>query len=341
MKSLSRFEANLMSILYGLLGERPQSAIAAALDATLERPSCLTRDTVEMVQDALRKGLVKWLAETDGWQTQRFLRRDEVVQGRLWERSEASELAMDFTGHTLDFLMTITAGNDKDDASRWAPRGLKPLALGDLIFLFKAFDTVREMRVARHWAKMKAIRAHPLVALCMPHRSAGNIDFTEWMDGTRASILEGLQSKLARDWAALELAKIEIAQINDLKLLGRRQVAVLTAFMDACEKANRLDLSRFILSALRTTSEVENVSAWVSMDLSSLKITERQEVYEAAAGFLSVAHRLRKWHEKCQATGYFDEGYAAAQLWLVDWERYDSERVVERALALRQELVEF
>lgn len=341
MKSLSRFEANLMAILYAILGERSPSSVLMQLEHAQERPSCLTRGAVDMAEEALRKGMVRWLASIQGWQKEKFLRRGEPSQGRLWERSPPDDLAITFSGHTLDFLMTVTAGNARAEKFSWKPKGKQPLELGDWIFLYRAVDVLRRNRLGLHWMKLPALASHPLLGLSMPQATTGDFDYSTWMNGSRALVLEAMQDKLALDWMELERSKIEIKRHEVIVALGARQASVLNAFMDACEQAERLDLSRFLLTALRTIVDTEDVRRWVSMDLSGLKLAQRSKVYEKAAEFLNVARRFRKWHGNCQATGYFDEGYGAAQLWLSNWERYDGERVTDRALELREELLAF
>ena len=48
--------------------------------------------------------------------------------------------------------------------------------------------------------------------------------------------------------------------------------------------------------------------------------------------------RLRDWARRARAVGYFDEGYAAAQLWQADWEQYDGDALCERARAIERQL---
>jgi hypothetical protein len=37
--------------------------------------------------------------------------------------------------------------------------------------------------------------------------------------------------------------------------------------------------------------------------------------------------RMGEWNQKARATGYFDEGYAASQIWKSDWEHLDGDRL--------------
>ena len=62
MKAISRFEANLVKVLRGLVLQAPAQQILPLLAKPMARPKCLSRDAVELVQDALAKGCVQFLA---------------------------------------------------------------------------------------------------------------------------------------------------------------------------------------------------------------------------------------------------------------------------------------
>ena len=49
---------------------------------------------------------------------------------------------------------------------------------------------------------------------------------------------------------------------------------------------------------------------------------QRAAVSAAAFAFLRIYERLEQWEQQARSVGYFDEGYAASQLWKADWERF-------------------
>ena len=57
-----------------------------------------------------------------------------------------------------------------------------------------------------------------------------------------------------------------------------------------------------------------------------------------ATVFLRQLERLRGWARRARGTGYFDEGYAAAQLWLADWEAHGGDDLCARAQGILQAL---
>jgi len=49
---------------------------------------------------------------------------------------------------------------------------------------------------------------------------------------------------------------------------------------------------------------------------------------------LTLLHQLAQlqhWAQQADMVGYFDDGYAASQLWKVDWEHYQGEQLAARA----------
>ena len=65
MKSVSRFEANLLRLLYYFLQQAPVQQALPLLEAKTDRPRCLSRNAVELVKDALGKGCVRLLEDRD------------------------------------------------------------------------------------------------------------------------------------------------------------------------------------------------------------------------------------------------------------------------------------
>ena len=74
MKSVSRFEANLLRLLHYFLQQAPVQQALPLLEAKLDRPRCLSRAAVELVQDALAKGIMLLLVRLGGWR-----RHDDAV----------------------------------------------------------------------------------------------------------------------------------------------------------------------------------------------------------------------------------------------------------------------
>jgi hypothetical protein len=138
----------------------------------------------------------------------------------------------------------------------------------------------------------------------------------------------------------MERQKLRIYQPEMMKRIGQMQQTILTAFFDAAESAGRKDLCRFFLVAMKqflqelaAADATGQASKLYHLDLSKLRMAERAEVYQSAACCFREMHRMDRWNREARATGFFDEGYAASQLWKSDWEHLGGDRLCELSRA--------
>lgn len=339
MRSISRFEADLLRILHALLGRAPLEGARPLIAGRHERPECLGRGAVELVQDALAKGCVWRLAREGGWLRDRYLRGDRVAAGRLWERTSPEDLGLRFSRHTLGFLIWLTAHHPADRPVRWAPDE-RELTVGDRLVIFYGYEAMRAGPADP--AKLRDVPPfgrHALCRLAFPEDFIGagpEPDYSTWIGGLGAHALEALQPYLAARWVALERKKLTITDPSRMIALGRVQEVTLEAFLDAIDGAGRPDLARFLLSAASTLfRDAPGPRAWVgSLNMGGLRVAERAEVHRAALAFLRSFGRMQEWERRARGVGYFDEGYAASQLWKADWEAYAGDTLCERAAAI-------
>ena len=328
MRAISRFESNLLRILYCFLGQARRAEALPLLARDVQRPRCLSRDAVELAQAALAKGCVCLLAR-GGWRRERFLRDEDVVEGRVWERTRPEDLGLSFSRNTLDFLIWLTARNPAASQRGWSPRRTAPMTLGDRFLLFLAYRAVRGTEIAEPLRRRQAFAGHGLCRLAFPDdfadvQSGTPLDLETWTTGMGACIVEALQHELADHWVRVERGKAEIVSGDQMRALGAAQERVLTEFLDRLEAGDRRDLARFLLvAASRLLSDQPPAEAWIGrLDLKGLTMVHRAETYRAAFAFLRMLRRLERWQRQAQTVGYFDEGYAASQLWKADWERF-------------------
>src|SRR5579885_3581881 len=139
MQSVSRFEANLLRLLWYFLRREPPERALPLLENRCPVPPCLHRNAVRLIQDTLAKGCVFLLARNGGWRRERFLRGECVVEGRLWQRTPPAELGLTFSAHSLHFLIWITANRPGDSQHAWnvPERELTP---GDRMLLYFAHE---------------------------------------------------------------------------------------------------------------------------------------------------------------------------------------------------------
>ncbi|HKI38722.1 MAG TPA: hypothetical protein VKA46_43135, partial [Gemmataceae bacterium] len=340
MKVVSRFEANLLRILHFFLRRLPAEQALPLLDVGLKAPPCLGRPAVGLVQDALAKGTALLLARAGGWRRERNLRGEAVVAGRLWARTPPQELGLAFSGETLEFLVWVTAVNRKKPMGLvWEPE-LAKLTLGDQALLYFAYAALRESNAHRELdlPGRPALQKHGLCRLAFPEDFAGvkeePPDFAPWTNGTGACVLEALQSELCDRWLQLERGKEDVSDHVRMRALGGSQELVLDTYYKAVEEAGRLDLARFLLRAAASVLP-EGVAAqrWVGGLQAPMgaRLADRAATYRAATAFLRSLERMAVWTSRARGTGYFDEGYAASQLWLADWEHCDGDARLARA----------
>ena len=71
MQTVTRFEANLLRLLYYFLGREPAESALALVENRCTPPPCLGRPAVRLVKEALAKGCTFLLARRGGWRVER------------------------------------------------------------------------------------------------------------------------------------------------------------------------------------------------------------------------------------------------------------------------------
>lgn len=339
MKTVSRFEANLLRILQGFFGRVSSDQVLRLVAMELRCPRCLSRNAVELVKDTLQKGVPYYLARHDGWKRERFLRNEHIAEGRLWNRTPPEDLALTFSQESLRFLIWITANHPNRPEAKFTPDE-EQLTTGDRFLFYLAFETLRGTDPARGLLDQPPFANHSLVWLMalsdlMEYeiQTPKQLDFTRWVSGTGACIIESLQSRLTERWQQMEAQKIRINHPEIMRRLGQRQTLILNQFFDAAEHAERKDLCRFFLLAIdrflrvAQSREAARNAPLYRLEMKDLRLADRMEVYQSAAAGLRQMDRLNKWNRTARSIGFYDEGYTAAQLWKADWEHYEGDRI--------------
>ena len=326
MKKLSRFEANLLGIVHGVLQRAPLEKVLPLVTARVARPTCLSRDAVVLLQDTLAKGTV-WLLAREGWRRERFVRGSQVADGRLWQRTFPADLGLAFSQHALGFLIWLTAWTPEEKEFPAGPPA-EELTTADRLLFFLTYRVLRGTAVGQTLRRIDFIAGDGLCRLMFPDdfkKPPGSLDWKSWTSSPASCILECLQGPLAQRWIEIELAKERIAEAARMTELGKVQERTLHGFLTAAHEAGRWDLARFLL---RTASVLlaGNPAArrWIGgLNVQGLRLAERTDAYRAALVLLRHVEQLQKWEAQARTVGYFDEGYAASQLWKADWEKYD------------------
>jgi hypothetical protein len=343
---VSRFEANLLEILRGLYGRLPPSQVLPLMTSPYTRPPCLSAACIEAVQDTLAKGSVRLLSADGGWERERFLRaagdaEPRVVEGRLWQRRHPRELGLAFSAHSLDFVVWLTSADLRDAESRWQIGEGTPLTAGDRLLLILAYQLVRHLPVGARWIRQSPWASDGLCQLMFSDDAREPIEtpvfqWRDWLTEPGVAILESWQARLAARWLEMELTKTGVHRVETMRAIGTRQERVLSAFLDECDRAGRRDLARFLLVvARRLLTRQLTLRHWIGgLSVEGLRLADRLAAYQAALALLRQLDRLSHWQRQALGVGYFDEGYAAAQLWKADWEAYNGDQLCEAARSI-------
>ncbi len=340
MRSVSRFEANLLGVLQCLLQRAPRQR-ALQLIGQLRPPPCLSRAAVELIQDHLSKGCVSLLART-GWRRDRHLRGSEIREGRLWTRTPPEELALSFSRHSVGFLMWLTSGSFQDEKARWKPSA-QELTSGDHLLFYWAFQALRHAEMIKKLHRHECFTGDALCRLAFPEDFAHVEtlpDWNPWTTGVGSHILEALQLPLSERWLELEGAKEQISDCKRMSDLGKSQERVLGSFCDAVTAAGRRDLARFLLRTLSLLlRDRPPAGRWIGkLDVRALRLADRLGTYRAALALVRHGEVLRDWERESRLVGYFDEGYAASQLWKSDWDDFGCEETFEHGRRILSEI---
>jgi hypothetical protein len=341
-KAVSKFEYNLVCVLRFLLGHFPADRGLQLLRSAATRPPCLSATAVDLVKDGLAKACVLFLVRAGGWRDERFLRDRQPVGGRVWDRWPLDERTLAFSGHVVEFLLWATAERVHETGTPWdAPPD--ELTAADELFFWQAFDACRAdgdlVAVLRRKA---AFRQNRLLWLTAPADLTDDEeptppDFAPWVVGTRAVILECLQPLLAARWVRSERAKGQVGDWRRMRHQGRAEGAALSAFSEAAHAAGRTDLARFVLrtntALFRTDLATDFWTEGLAAGGPPGRLADRLDARRAALAVPRQMETLAGWQAAARGVGYFDDDYAASQLWKQTWEAADGDAVAARAAA--------
>ncbi len=306
MTRLSPGEAALLDVARAVLGR-------GELRPPLRPPTRLTPDGARLLREIVAKGAVRQLGRM-GWRVERCLEGDEVRSGRLWERH--AKLPLHFTGASLALLTWLATGDAQ-------ALDVEPVTAADELLMYWALSAAQGTDTARALAQQPAIRRSALcwlgfaadLARAQPLEAAPTFE----LDGPFAWVLEALRGDLAQRWTAAERAKSRVGRPGELEAIGEAQDAVLAAFLRAAEGARRRDLCGFIIDAAEAFLR-RPTPAGAGLDPLT-PLSDRQRARRAAGALMRAVSALHRWDAEHRAVRFVDEGYAAAQALLADWER--------------------
>jgi hypothetical protein len=342
-KVVTPFESKLLKIARAIVGQMPIDQALPHIGERSSRPKVLSPAAAELIAETLTNGCVLYLARVGGWRRERFLRDGKPREGRLWERTPPTDMPLQFSRHSVEWLLWLTAERPDDaQASLILPEAeLKP---ADRLLLFLTFEALRESEFGTALRVRPAIATNGLVRLAFPQEfTAATLEpiFAPWLHGLGSAIIEAIEPWLIERWIQIEQHKREIGDWPALAALGREQDRMLTMFTTAAESAGRPDLVRFLLrvaAAVLTPDVSKDMFSGGLQGTGPARLGDRVEVLRMAVAVPRQLLRLRDWERRARTIGYLDEGYSVAQFWLADWERLDGDALAERAEKLLTEI---
>jgi hypothetical protein len=304
----------------------------------------LSVNAVELVKDTLAKALILFLVRAGGWRNDKFLRHNVPTPGRVWHRIPLEERILKFSPPVMEFLMWLTAEKVPDTKKAWdaAPKTLTP---ADELFFALAFDALRhDTQVLAVLRDRAAFQRNPFCWLLAPGDLAGGEvadvqppDFVPLFHGERAVFLECLQHYLEQRWIAQERARGQISDWAKMRSTGQADYATLRHYIEAADAARRHDLARFILrvnAAILSLNPTPDFWTGGLQGSGPPRLADRLETQRAALAVPRQMELLREWQSRARVVAFFDDDYAASQLWKSEWEAVQGDRLAERAQAI-------
>jgi len=345
-RQVSKFEFNLLRVLRFFLGHFPSDQGLQLVRNASARPTCLSRAAVDLVEDSLAKGCVLALVRFGGWRNDRFLKAGQPLHGRAWEREPLEQRTLTFSKHIIEFLLWATAEKVHETNAPWdAPP--EQLAPADELFFWLAFDACRaDPDLAAVLRRKNAFRSNPFCWLAFPGDMADGHDavppdFASATSSLRAAILECLQTHLVARWLQSERAKGQVGDWAKLRQQGQAEFAALRAFLAAASVAKRLDLARFVLAANAALFQGDLTPTFWTGGLQGsgpARLADRLDTQRSALAMPRQMAEMEEWQERARSIGYFDDDYAASQMWKQEWEAADGDSIARRAHAAVQML---
>jgi hypothetical protein len=337
-------EADLLTVARALVAEVPVEVAEPLLRTRHQLQPKISPDAMVLLKHTLAAGVTLQLSQRGGWISRRHLQAGKVVGGRLWERH--ADLPLRFSSATMQLCRWLVATPlGMPDIS--ALHVKDELTMADEVVLYLACDLLVRSglglvvnpavifgRSALCWLGFP-VELRGIAAASEPPTADR---FLALVTGACAPVLEALQQDLQRRWIQLERGKSRIRDCRAMVDLCDLEKKVLESFLDALDRAGRQDLAGFLGRAAADLLP-DGVAArhfCEGLDHRSA-LSDRAQARFAAGAFLRTLSRPQAWVDTWRATAFFEDGYAAAQMLLSEWEVL-GEPELTRARAVLHEL---
>lgn len=329
LPSLELAEAEIVQLVRSLVGLLPIRAASEMLAAPRKEVS-IGRTGIALIEDSVRRGLIRALARRGGGAPERTLdgRGGASKRGRLWQRHAPPALVVtEKSGLLLRWLMTtplLTAPKPLALGGSWG--------LGDELFAYLVAERLLEFGLEAAVAN-GPFKESALCSVAFPVAvGASDRDLSAYVQGPGAVVFEGLAADLALKVRAAEQARR--AQINETKLLAA-EASIRSgpvAYVRAAIQAGRPDLGLFVLSGMARLMDepgAARAATWTPALSKNLPLSARQRVARSAAVWLEAVNLYREVAKRARATGFVDDDHEAAQLLLTRLEAWQERRFAQ------------
>lgn len=314
MITLHPSEADVIQVARSIVGLLPGRAAVDLLATRRKRPA-LRPDAIEVLEDSLRKGLIRSLVRRGGGQRARFFDMEGGVseRGRVWERHAPPPLRVTAaTTHLLAYLVASDLG-----APTTPKRGPPPLALGDEVFFYLAAERCLEAGFERTLAAYP-FASSALATLAFPvHVGAGSAPrFGTLLEGPGAVAVEALAPDLASKIGLAEGARRRLATTPAVTAATEAIRARTVTFAYAAIECGRPDLGVFVLQGLASLFSAPRgtePATWAPRAAEPLTLAARQDLARSALVWFEVIDAYRAVHKRARAVRFVDEGFDRAQ----------------------------
>ncbi|MBL9025607.1 MAG: hypothetical protein JNL21_25655 [Myxococcales bacterium] len=314
MISLHPSEAEVVQVARSILGLLPGRAAVDLLSTPRKRPA-MRPEAIEVLEDTLRKGLVRSLVRRGGGRRSRSLDANGGVskKGRVWERHEAPPFRVTAaTAHLLAYLVSSDLG-----AGQVPRRAPPPLALGDEIFFYLAAERCLEAGFA------PVLGAYPfsasvLASVAFPVHvgAAPQPRFGVLLDGPGAIVVEALEADLASKIVLAERSRRQLASPAGVSRATESIRDRTVAFVRAALEAGRPDLGLFVLrgiDSLLVAPRGTEPAAWMPRAAEPLPLSARQDMARSALAWFEVVDVYRAVQKRARSVGFVDDDFDRAQ----------------------------
>lgn len=333
---VSKSEGNLLSIAQTIFGFSVGENIPL-LRREFKGVDKISPGCYRVLKGMVQNGMIIELMRRGGWANEMSTSESAISKrGRAWDRHEVIDLKVTKYGYLL--LSWLTKENIQSPKKSFTQL---PKTLGDHVLTYLSMELFQH---GDDGLKQSCFQSSPLCwlgyadLLGSVRKDVPEIDFSVVGKRGWSVVIECLQIDLAKKWLAFESGKSRISSIKDMVHVSGVQLAVLSSFLDACEKYSRRDLATFIVdTALALLKNDPTPQYWTQKLEKDVTMSQRQQAFHAAASFLDMVTRIYRWHQEHGAIHHFEDEYKDAQILLSRWDQFGNVGF-QRAASIAAEL---